>query len=121
MMSSARNSSRNVILFLAANPIGNNPLALEQECAAIERELRMTEGRDDFDFRSKWAITCDDTMRHLNELCPTIIHFSGHGGSTKGEHSASALQRDSRDAACPTTGCTSRTDVANHNASLPVA
>ena len=48
-------------------------------CAAIERELRMTDGRDDFDFRSKWAVTADELMRHLNELQPTVIHFSGHG------------------------------------------
>jgi hypothetical protein len=99
MTRNARNSSRNVILFIRANPIDSSRPALEQECAAIERELRMTEGRDDFDFRSKWAITCDDMMRHLNELCPTIIHFSGHGGSTKAGHSASALQHDRRDAA----------------------
>lgn len=99
MIRSARNSSRSVILFIGANPIGNSPLALEEECAAIERELRMTEGRDDFDFRSKWAITCDDMMRYLNELHPAIIHFSGHGGSTKGGHSASAWPHASRDAA----------------------
>lgn len=90
---------RNVILFVPANPIDNSPLALEEECAAIERELRMTEGRDDFDFRSKWATTCDDMMRHLNDLRPTIIHFSGLGGSTSGGHSESALQHDRRDAA----------------------
>lgn len=99
MMRSARVSSRNDILFLVANPIGNSPLALEEECAAIEREPRMSEGRDDFDFRSKWAITCDDMMRHLNELRPTIIHFSGHGSNTKGGHSASTWQHASRDAA----------------------
>jgi len=72
-------SGRHVILFLAANPTGTGRLALEQECAAIERELHMTTGRDDFDFRSKWAVGVDEVMRSLNELQPTIIHFSGHG------------------------------------------
>jgi hypothetical protein len=57
-------------------------LALDAECAAIEHELRMTLGRDDFDFRSKWAVNVDEMMRHLNECRPTIIHFSGHGGSS---------------------------------------
>ena len=71
----------NVILFLAANPSGTSRLAFDEECAAIERELRMTDGRDDFDFRSKWAVTADEMMRHLNELCPMVIHFSGHGYS----------------------------------------
>jgi hypothetical protein len=33
---------RSVILFLAANPAGTSSLALDQECAAIERELKLT-------------------------------------------------------------------------------
>jgi len=70
---------RHTILFLAANPSGTDRLALDEECAAIERELRMSPARDDFDFRSKWAVNVDEMMRHLNELQPTIIHFSGHG------------------------------------------
>ena len=76
-----RVTDRHVILFLAANPNGTTRLALDDECAAIERELRMTAGRDDFDFRSKWAVSIDEMMRHLNELQPAVIHFSGHGGS----------------------------------------
>lgn len=76
---------RRVILFLAASPNSVTRLAFDEECAAIERELRMTEGRDEFDFRSKWAVTADEMMRHLNELHPAIIHFSGHGrgGTTR--------------------------------------
>lgn len=35
MIRSARNRSRNVILFVSAIPIGNSPLATEQECTAI--------------------------------------------------------------------------------------
>lgn len=75
-------ASRSVILFLAANPAGTAPLALDQECAAIERELKLTPGRDDFELRSKWAVTVDDLMRHLLDLQPTIVHFSGHGDAT---------------------------------------
>lgn len=73
---------RSVILFLAANPEGTAPLALDQECAAIERELKMTPSRDDFELRSKWAVTVDELMRHLLDVQPTIIHFSGHGHAT---------------------------------------
>lgn len=76
---SAQSQDRNVILFLAANPMGMGRLKFEEECAAIENEIRMTAGRDDFEFRSKWAVTVDQMMRHLNELRPAIIHFSGHG------------------------------------------
>jgi hypothetical protein len=72
-------TSRSLILFLAANPSNTSPLALDQECAAIERELRMTAHRDDFEFRSKWAVSVDELARHLMELQPAIIHFSGHG------------------------------------------
>jgi hypothetical protein len=78
--------SRQLILFLAANPSGTPRLALDKECAAIERELRMAPDRDHFDFRSKWAVSVDEMMIHLNELQPTIIHFSGHGSSGAGAH-----------------------------------
>jgi len=43
-----------VILFLAANPEGTNPLH-----------------RDDFRFESRWAVGIDELMRHLMELDPT--------------------------------------------------
>jgi hypothetical protein len=74
-----RPSMKHTILYVAANPLDTTRLALDEECAAIERELRMTSGRDDFDFRSKWAVSVDELMRHLNELQPTVLHFSGHG------------------------------------------
>jgi hypothetical protein len=70
---------KNVILFLSANPRSSNPLCLAEECAEIQRELKMTPHRDDFQFESRWAVGIDELMRHLNELVPTVIHFSGHG------------------------------------------
>lgn len=85
-----------MILFLAANPSGTTRLALDEECAAIERELRMTPGRDDFDFRSKWAVSIDEMMRYLNEWKPLIIHFSGHGSGSASVrvHDNQPSQRD---------------------------
>lgn len=77
-------SRQHLILFLAANPLGSNPLRIGEECAEIERELRMTSNRDDFRFESRWAISVDDVMRHLTELDPTVIHFSGHGAAAAG-------------------------------------
>lgn len=76
--------SKHRILFLTANPTRSSGVALDQECAAIERELRMTTHRDDFDFRSKWAVTVDEMMRHLGELQPIIIQFSGHSARPGG-------------------------------------
>jgi hypothetical protein len=87
--------SRSVILFLAANPRDTSPLAIDQECAAIERELSMTAFRDDFELRSKWAVNVDELARHLLELAPTIIHFSGHGtGSEPARGTSSAAHRN---------------------------
>jgi CHAT domain-containing protein len=69
---------RQVIVFFAADS-ATSRLALDEECAAVERELRMTAHRDAFEFHSRWAVDVNDIQRSLNELQPTIIHFSGHG------------------------------------------
>src|SRR6185295_10288157 len=99
---------KHLILFLAANPAHTSPLALDRECAAIECELRLSEARGDFDFRSKWAVGIDEMMRHLNELHPTIIHFSGHGGGSSDVYLLDELHRlppDHRDiGAAPSAG-----------------
>src|SRR5262249_2496615 len=84
--------SPDLILFLAANPTGTSRLCLAEECAAIERELRMVANRD-FEFQSKWAVTIDELMHHLNALRPTVIHFSGHG-SDGSQVTAGSLARD---------------------------
>jgi hypothetical protein len=77
-------AKKHVILFLAANPYASSLLKLGEECAEIQRELKMTLNRDDFHVESRWAVGIDEFMRHLTELDPTVIHFSGHGGSTSG-------------------------------------
>jgi len=53
----------------------------------------MSSERDDFDFRSAWAVSVDEMMRHLNEHSPTILHFSGHGAGAA-SRSHEALYRD---------------------------
>jgi tetratricopeptide (TPR) repeat protein len=70
---------QHVILFLAANPEGTSPLKLGEECAEIQREIKMAPHRADFRFESRWAVSIDELMRHLMELDPSVIHFSGHG------------------------------------------
>lgn len=92
--------TKRVILFLSANPSRSSGRALDEECAAIERELRMASHRDALEFHSKWAVTVDDMMRHLGELKPTIIHFSGDSADAGG---GIHLQGD-RDAAQLVTG-----------------
>lgn len=87
-----------LILFLAANPCGMSRLALDQECAAIERELRLAAHAGTLAFMAKWAVTADEMMRHLIELQPTVIHFSGHGGR-RATQSRSRARRDTGSAA----------------------
>jgi hypothetical protein len=43
------------ILFLAANPSNTTALALDQECAAVEHELRIAPHRD-FELASRWVV-----------------------------------------------------------------
>ncbi|HEX7839686.1 MAG TPA: TIR domain-containing protein [Kofleriaceae bacterium] len=75
---------KHTILFLAANPHGTSQLRLGEECAEIQRELKMAPHRDDFRFESRWAVSIDELMRHLMEADPSVIHFSGHGGGSAG-------------------------------------
>lgn len=75
---------KHTILFLAANPHGTSQLRLGEECAEIQRELKMAPHRDDFWFESRWAVSIDELMRHLMETDPSVIHFSGHGGGSAG-------------------------------------
>jgi hypothetical protein len=90
-------------LFLAADPSAAKRLALDEECAAIDRELRMTASRDHFDFHSRWAVSVDEMMRSLNELQPSIIHFSGHGSCDVQDPQRPVLM--SRDIATPAAAC----------------
>lgn len=66
-------------LFLAANPINTNRLAIDEEMRAIEQKVRAAEHRDVLIFQSAWAVRPDDLLQRLNECRPHIVHFSGHG------------------------------------------
>ena len=90
---SPRAPRRQVIVFFAGDPSATSRLALDEECAAVERELRMTAYRDAFEFHSRWAVDVDDIQRSLNELQPTIIHFSGHGAPCSNAGEASIVVR----------------------------
>jgi hypothetical protein len=72
--------SPHVILFLAANPIGTDRLALDREAHAIQVELERSGHRDRFAFVTRWAAEPLDLLRELRRLRPTVVHFSGHGG-----------------------------------------
>lgn len=69
------------ILFLAANPQGTTPLALDKEIREIEAKIRASEHRDSLELVSKWAVRPDDLLQALLEVRPQVVHFSGHGST----------------------------------------
>ncbi|WP_409322650.1 hypothetical protein [Pseudomonas putida] len=69
------------VAFFAADP-GSNPankLALDEEARLISEKIRATEHRDSLEFHTRWAVRPMDIFQAINELNPTIVHFSGHG------------------------------------------
>jgi CHAT domain len=85
---------KHTILFLAANPSGTDRLELDREARAIQMELERSGFRDSFELVTRWAAEPLDLLRELRRLKPTVVHFSGHGGTeTAGEHRPGALPR----------------------------
>jgi WD40 repeat protein len=78
-------TSRHTILFLAANPSGTDPLALDREARAIQAELERAGCGGGFELVTRWAVEPLDLLRELRRLRPTVVHFSGHG-EPAGEH-----------------------------------
>jgi CHAT domain-containing protein len=72
--------TKHTILFLAANPCGTDPRALDREARSIRAELKRSGYRDRFEFETRWAAEPLDLLRELRELRPTVVHFSGRGG-----------------------------------------
>lgn len=67
------------VLFLAANPLDENELRLDEEARAIHDMIRKSEHRDAVRLESRWAVRPLDALQAINEVEPTIVHFSGHG------------------------------------------
>jgi hypothetical protein len=72
---------KQTILFLAANPSGTDPRALDREARAIQTELERSGFRDCFELVTRWAAEPLDLLRELRRLKPTVVHFSGHGAT----------------------------------------
>lgn len=67
------------VLFMAANPLDQNQLRLDEEARAIAETIRKSEHRDAVGLVSCWAVRPLDVLQALNEHRPRIVHFSGHG------------------------------------------
>ena len=87
---------KHTILFLAANPLGTDRLALDREARAIQVELERSGFRDSFELVTRWAAEPLDLLRELRKLKPTVVHFSGHGGrgGDRARGSAAGPHRD---------------------------
>jgi hypothetical protein len=72
------------ILVLAANPRTTERLRLEEEEREIDEGLRRSRHRDQFELISKWAVRERDFYRHMLDVQPHIVHFSGHGTGEAG-------------------------------------
>lgn len=70
------------VLFMASNPIDSDQLRLDEEARAIKDMIRKSKHRDNVIFETCWAVRPQDIFQSINELNPTIIHFSGHGTDT---------------------------------------
>lgn len=66
------------IVFLATNP--DSDLRTDVEMRDVQAALRATTYRDNVDLRHIPAARLGDLLSALNELKPTVVHFSGHGG-----------------------------------------
>jgi hypothetical protein len=93
--SSPRPPMKHTILFLAANPLGADEIALAREAREIQIELERSGARDRFELVTRWAAEPLDLLRELRKLKPTVVHFSGHGGrEADHEHRAGSSPRD---------------------------
>lgn len=68
-----------VVLFMAANPLGQQQLRLDEEARSISEMIRKSAHRDSVKLESCWAVRPVDLLQALNEHRPRILHFSGHG------------------------------------------
>lgn len=67
------------ILFLGASPIDEVRLRIDEELRDIENGLKLATLRDQFELKSKWAVTSKTLQQSMLDEHPTTVHFSGHG------------------------------------------
>ena len=72
---------RIVVLMLAANPLDQKQLRLDEEARTIGEMINKSRHRDAIRLETRWAVRPLDVLQAINECKPTIVHFSGHGSS----------------------------------------
>jgi len=90
--------TKHTILFLAANPLGTDRLALDEEARVVRVVLERSGLWDKFELETRWAVQPLDLLDELRKLRPRVVHFSGHGSHSE-PRSDSGQRRDIADAA----------------------
>lgn len=67
------------VLFLAANPLDQRQLRLDEEVRSMGEMIQKSQHRDAVRLESRWAVRPLDVLQAINECQPRIVHFSGHG------------------------------------------
>ncbi|HEK1388368.1 TPA: hypothetical protein SMR00_000405 [Pseudomonas aeruginosa] len=69
------------VAFFATDPAtaSDRRLLLDEEVREIHQKIRLSDHRDAVKLESRWALRPGDILQYMNELKPTIVHFSGHG------------------------------------------
>ncbi|MFU7349249.1 hypothetical protein [Pseudomonas paraeruginosa] len=67
--------------FFATDPAtaSDRRLLLDEEVREIHQKIRLSDHCDAVKLESRWALRPGDILQYMNELKPTIVHFSGHG------------------------------------------
>jgi hypothetical protein len=70
-----------VVAFFASDPGRDSTtrLGLDEEARSIGEKIRSSKHRDAVQLQTRWAVRPLDILQAINELSPTIVHFSGHG------------------------------------------
>ncbi len=75
----ARDHEKALVLFVAAEPRGENPILLGREFRDIIEEIERKGPNRGLEFRTLWAARPIDVTRAMSDYEPVIVHFSGHG------------------------------------------
>jgi hypothetical protein len=70
------------ILFLAADPTDASRLRLGEELREIQEKLQLARLRERFELHQKLSVRPMDVSQAMLDICPQIVHFSGHGTTT---------------------------------------
>ncbi|MDY3129321.1 MAG: CHAT domain-containing protein [Berryella intestinalis] len=99
------------VLYLGTSPLDAGRLRVDQEAREIREAIRLSGNPDAIDFQDRWAVRQNDILQALNEVNPTIVHFSGHGaedGSLVIEDACGRSQLVAKDALAAVVGAAAK-------------